>query len=303
MHKGSGFILISLFLVQFSLCAQHKRIEKGIASYYHDHLKSHKTANGESYQPTEMTAAHLTLPFNTLVEVINLTNKKSVKVRINDRGPFVERRIIDLSRAAADSIGMIFQGIAKVEIKVLEFGQRTRLSNVTAIASTAKLNAKKQKIIKYDKFITDTLKIINLKENIASVINIPKQFVATLEVEKNDSDIFVYHKKEIQSFTEIEIPDLKPGAVEVNKSDIYVSKEISFGVQIGSFKKRSNMLKLSERLKKNFIEKFNVQEIRKGDTLYYRMVLGEFENENSALRLKSKLEKEFPGCFVIKYNN
>ena len=294
-------LLIGILFIQIVLNAQHRRVEKGVASYYHDHLTAHKTANGEFYQPAEMTAAHLTLPFNTVVKVSNLSNNKSIIVRINDRGPFIENRIIDLSRAAADSLDMIYQGLAKVEIKVVSFGKNTKLSNVTAIASNIKLKNKKTKIKKIEKQEVDTT--IVLKENIASAIKIPMQVMSTIEIERNediDSTIISLNEKTI---SEIEIPANKPKTIEVDKPATYTSNVVSYGVQIGSFKKRSNMLKLSERLKKNFIEKFNVQEINKGDTLYYRMIIGEFENESSALRLKSKLEKEFPGCFVIKYNN
>lgn len=294
-------LLIGILFIQIVLNAQHRRVEKGVASYYHDHLTAHKTANGEFYQPAEMTAAHLTLPFNTVVKVSNLSNNKSIIVRINDRGPFIENRIIDLSRAAADSLDMIYQGLAKVEIKVVSFGKNTKLSNATAIASNIKLKNKKTKINKIEKQEVDTT--IVLKENIASAIKIPMQVMSTIEIERNediDSTIISLNEKTI---SEIEIPANKPKTIEVDKPATYTSNVVSYGVQIGSFKKRSNMLKLSERLKKNFIEKFNVQEINKGDTLYYRMIIGEFENESSALRLKSKLEKEFPGCFVIKYNN
>jgi rare lipoprotein A len=297
-------LITGLLFAQFALNAQHKRVEKGVASYYHDHLTAHKTANGEFYQPAEMTAAHLTLPFNTVVKVSNLSNNKSIIVRINDRGPFIENRIIDLSRAAADSLDMIYQGLAKVEVKVVSFGKNTKLSNETALASNIKLKAKKSKINnlkKTEKQEVDTA--IILKENIASAIKIPMQVMSTIEVERNEDIDSTMISINERTTSEIEIPANKPKTIEVDKPDTYTSNVVSYGVQIGSFKKRSNMLKLSERLKKNFIEKFNVQEINKGDTLYYRMIIGEFENESSALRLKSRLEKEFPGCFVIKYNN
>lgn len=296
-------MIIVMVLIQSVLCAQHKRDEKGIASYYHDHLKSHKTANGELYHPAEMTAAHLTLPFNTIVRVLNLSNNKYINVRINDRGPFVDNRIIDLSRAAADSLDFVFQGLAKVQLKVVSFGQKTKLSNVTAFASAEKLKTKKQKIRWVERPGIDTIKVIRLKDIANSSITIPKQFIATLEIENSDSNYSTFKKINEDIYTEINIPENKPGTIEVQKNVTYVSNVVSYGIQIGSFKKRSNMLKLSERLKKNFIEKFNIQEINKGDTLYYRMIIGEFDNESSALRLKTKLEKEFPGCFVIKYNN
>lgn len=91
----------------------------GVASYYGKGFHGRKTANGEVFDMHELTAAHRTLPFNTIVKVTNLTNKKTVKVRINDRGPFVKNRIIDLSYGAAKKIDMIGSGTAKVRLEIL----------------------------------------------------------------------------------------------------------------------------------------------------------------------------------------
>ncbi len=94
---------------------------RGIASWYGPNFHGGKTANGEYYDMTTMTAAHKTLPMNTRVRVTNLDNGMSTIVRINDRGPFVENRIIDLSQAAADAIGMIRKGTARVELEVVDY--------------------------------------------------------------------------------------------------------------------------------------------------------------------------------------
>jgi rare lipoprotein A len=93
---------------------------EGIASWYGDPYHGRRTASGEVYDKNKMTAAHRTLPFNTMVLVHNLENGKDVKVRINDRGPFVKNRIIDLSFAAARKIGMVGTGSAHVRIDILE---------------------------------------------------------------------------------------------------------------------------------------------------------------------------------------
>jgi rare lipoprotein A len=94
-------------------------VEEGIASYYAEEFNGRKTSNGEIYDMNTLTAAHQTLPFNTRVRVTNLDNGKSVIVRINDRGPFKDQRIIDLSLEAARSIGMIGPGTARVRIEVV----------------------------------------------------------------------------------------------------------------------------------------------------------------------------------------
>lgn len=91
-----------------------------MASYYAGKFQNRKTASGELLNNNSMTAAHKTLPFGTEVIVKNLKNGKSVKVRINDRGPFIKGRIIDLTRAAFSRIASLDKGVAKVEIRVAE---------------------------------------------------------------------------------------------------------------------------------------------------------------------------------------
>jgi rare lipoprotein A len=92
--------------------------ETGMASYYADEFDGRQTSNGEKFDQSELTAAHKTLPFGTKVLVTNLENGRSVVVRINDRGPFAEGRIIDLSRSAAEKIGITESGVARVKITI-----------------------------------------------------------------------------------------------------------------------------------------------------------------------------------------
>jgi rare lipoprotein A len=92
----------------------------GGASYYGDEFHGRRTANGETYDRAELSAAHRTLPFGTMVKVKNLTNERTVIVRINDRGPFKPDRVIDVSRAAAEELGLIQSGTANVEIVIMQ---------------------------------------------------------------------------------------------------------------------------------------------------------------------------------------
>lgn len=94
--------------------------QEGLASWYGGKFQGRRTASGEIFDTNKLTAAHKTIPFGTLVRVINLENGKSAIVRINDRGPFVEGRIIDLSRAAALELGMTGRGVARVRIEPFE---------------------------------------------------------------------------------------------------------------------------------------------------------------------------------------
>jgi rare lipoprotein A len=98
--------------------AKHE-LSVGLASYYAAKFHGRRTASGEKFNSKMLTAAHLTLPFGTQLKVTNLQNMKSVIVRVNDRGPHVRGRIVDLSRAAAQAIGLTQTGTARVVLEVL----------------------------------------------------------------------------------------------------------------------------------------------------------------------------------------
>lgn len=96
---------------------------EGVASYYAHEFHGRLTSNGETFDMHSLTAAHRTLPFGTQVRVTNLENNRTVMVRINDRGPFKEGRIIDLAMGAAKELDMIRNGTARVRLEVLEWGK------------------------------------------------------------------------------------------------------------------------------------------------------------------------------------
>jgi rare lipoprotein A len=95
---------------------------EGVVSYYADDFHGKQTSSGETYDMHALTAAHRTFPFGTKVLVTNLENNKTVVVRVNDRGPFKEGRIMDLSMGAAKEIDLILNGTARVRLEVLEWG-------------------------------------------------------------------------------------------------------------------------------------------------------------------------------------
>jgi len=93
--------------------------ETGLATWYGEALQGHRTASGEVFDYHKLTAAHRTLPFGTYIEVTRVDDGRSVVVKINDRGPFGEGRIIDLSKEAARRIGMIREGVVKVHLRIV----------------------------------------------------------------------------------------------------------------------------------------------------------------------------------------
>ncbi|MBR6341282.1 MAG: septal ring lytic transglycosylase RlpA family protein, partial [Treponema sp.] len=106
------------------------------ASYYAEDFHGKKTSNGERFNMNALTCAHKSLPFNTVLKVTNLANGKSCEVRVNDRGPFVLNREIDLSKAAAVKLGMIGSGTTKVKLEIVKQGANTKLSQQTAASAT-----------------------------------------------------------------------------------------------------------------------------------------------------------------------
>ena len=119
----------------FSIQNQPKvrQVTTGKASWYGPGFRGRKTASGEIFDDSKLTAAHKTLPLGTMAKVTNLSNGKSVKVEINDRGPYVDGRIIDLSHAAAHALGMVDRGVAHVEIEpVSDNSERVNSINETS---------------------------------------------------------------------------------------------------------------------------------------------------------------------------
>ena len=106
------------------------------ASYYAEDFHGKKTSNGERFNMNDYTCAHKSLPFNTILKVTNLANGKTCEVRVNDRGPFVLNREIDLSKAAATTLGMMGTGTTKVKLEIVKKGANTKISQQTAASAT-----------------------------------------------------------------------------------------------------------------------------------------------------------------------
>ena len=119
--------ILALLILDLAGCAFLRsspsgiQVQRGLASWYGKDFHGRPTSSGEPYDMFRHTAAHRTLPLGTVVEVINLQNGKTTRVRINDRGPFVRGRIIDLSYAAARDLGMVEAGVVPVELRVLRW--------------------------------------------------------------------------------------------------------------------------------------------------------------------------------------
>lgn len=167
--KYKNSLIFALFILLLSACAppppsttkDKPDQQVGYASWYGGKFHGRKTASGETYDQDAMTAAHKYAPFGALVRVTNLENGKSTIVKINDRGPFVEGRIIDLSREAARKIDMLQTGIAKVRLNFLsrvEMGDGSY--KIQAGSYKDQENAQMQKRDILAKFPNETIQIV-----------------------------------------------------------------------------------------------------------------------------------------------
>ena len=120
--KLKRLFFTNLHLASFFFAISFAQVQTGKASFYADKFEGIQTASGEKYRHNKLTGAHKTLPFGTKVRVTNLANDKTVEVTINDRGPYVEGRIIDLSKAAAEELGFLNKGLADVKLEMVDPG-------------------------------------------------------------------------------------------------------------------------------------------------------------------------------------
>lgn len=132
--------------VDYASTDDARAIENGMASWYGPNFHGKLTANGEVYDMDGVTAAHRTLPFETILLVENLDNGKTVQVRINDRGPYAKDRIIDLSRGAAERVDMIGPGTARVRLYLLKGDlENSRITDIKVPTYTVQLGSYKER--------------------------------------------------------------------------------------------------------------------------------------------------------------
>lgn len=138
-------IVLSSFFFMFFLFGKQIYKNNVIISYYAEAFHGKKTSNGEIFNMNDFTCAHKTLPFNTILKITNFKNGKSVQVRVNDRGPFVVGREVDVSKAAALNLDMIKSGTCRAKIEIVKLGKNTKLSEQTASSAVKIMESKGEK--------------------------------------------------------------------------------------------------------------------------------------------------------------
>lgn len=253
--------------------------EFGKAGYYADSLHGRKTSSGEKYDKNLLTCAHKSLPFGTKIRVTRLDNKHSVIVKVNDRGPFAEGYVVDVSRKAAEELGLIQVGSARVKVEVVEKpapGTGNLASKTTKVASAPDAAAKSAdaQLVRPAQYTTGA-----------------KQ-AATLTAKGGDPS----------PATETTKTAAPPRKSELFKVDISSLEKKGFGVQITTLNDADNVLPVIRKLRKDWAGKVLVTTERDeaADVNTYRVILGPY-TERKAADAQQKLaeRKGYKKCFVV----
>ena len=281
------FILNILFVT--GLFSQGE--EFGLASYYSDLFHGKPTASGDLYDKTKLTGAHKTLPFGTLVKVTRLDNNKSVQIRINDRGPFISGRVVELSKEAASRIDLVKDGSARVKIEVVNETAKDDIASATPPADKPK---------SYDE-TTPAVKTETPVEN--PKINKPAETppVKTKAEEKAAKKDKVAVNKKPETAPKGE-PAGSSKAVLVKSADYQTfdlfqielkrPEKKGYGVQVAALTTQDALFKKLADLQGDWFSTIlvSVQKGAKND-MVYKVVLGTFETETEASVYKANLKK------------
>lgn len=241
--------------------------ETGLASWYGPGFHRNDTANGEQFNKYSMTAAHKTLPMPSIVRVTNLENGRSVKVRINDRGPFVKGRIIDVSRRAAEQLGFKDNGVAKVRVQLLP-------QETAALFGGTLPNGHKIALAKND-----------APEPVAKPEPQEEREVASAAADTGAKPVFI--ETEAVSYE----PDTALSAGDGHPGDLLI--------RVGLFRQAANAKKVVRDILRFGVA--NVKEIVQDNERFFLVQLGPVTNAREAERLLNLiLDSGYPDAYIVK---
>ena len=244
----------------------YKYKEVGIASWYGPDFHKGSTANGETYNMYQMTAAHKTLPLPSIVKITNLENGKTAVVRVNDRGPFINNRIIDVSKAAAEKLGFLQSGTAKVRVEIMEEESKALkkviLDNGGKIVGGAPIP---------DEVPQDIQEDIQPQD-----IELNNGFQATLLPEETMIDPIEENK-----------PIFEPKKKEPEIKKIPVQK--GFFLQMGAFKNYENALALKKKFASSY-DNINIVSLPQEQGTIYRVRIGPFAEPTTAVQTMDNIK-------------
>lgn len=276
-------LIVCLVSIAFSLSAQEN---VGIASYYSDSFQGRRTASGELYDKNKLTAAHKTYAYGTYLRVTRLDNKQSVTVKVNDRGPYIRGRIVDLSRKAAAALGIIKDGHANVKIEVVNAPARNESSAAT---TRPNINIEAPEIVAppaeappvtFNKPTPPPAKPKVVATPKPKVVQTPKPKPAS----STTSATFapgetVVKGKDYKDFDLYKIQLIRP-------------ERTGFGVQVASLTNYQNVLKQVAELQEKWFKNILVSvEAGKDGKPVYKTILGPFPDRKTAMSYQKQLKK------------
>ncbi|MCB0644494.1 MAG: septal ring lytic transglycosylase RlpA family protein [Phaeodactylibacter sp.] len=281
MKSFFRFLPLALFLFTTSFALAQ---EYGMASYYDDKFHGKLTASEEVYDKNKLTAAHNTLPYGTIIQVTRLDTKQTVRVRVNDRGPYIPGRIVDLSRAAAEKLNMLSDGTVRVKVEVVD-----KMTETTASTTTEK---KKEEAAKSN----PVTKAKEKKEEKASTAakTTTKPTTSTASTSSNSSS-------SSSSSTGTSVPESQFELVTDKTYQQYDLYQISlgkpakagYGVQVYSLKNYESVFKqvayLQGKWYKNIL--LSIEPGLDGQPIY-KIILGPFDTREAAETYKKNIKKK-----------
>lgn len=249
--------------------------EYGKANYYADSLQGRKTSSGEKYDKNELTCAHKTLPFGTKVKVTRLDNKKSVVVRVIDRGPFKEGYIIELSRKAAEEVDLVRDGSASVRVEVVPDVEK----NAKTVSSATSKQAGKVPAVRPQEYSTSTD---------------PKSATSKSTASKGATS------KSATSKGAASGDNAKN--TELYKIDLKKSPKTGFGVQLSTLYDADNVLPIVTKLQQQWPDKvlISIERDPANDLAAYRVIVGPFKDEKTATaQQKLAAKRGYKQGFVV----
>ncbi|MBC7920895.1 MAG: septal ring lytic transglycosylase RlpA family protein [Ferruginibacter sp.] len=257
--------------------------QKGKVSYYADKFQGRKTASGEKFNNQEMTAAHRKLPFNTMVKVVNPANGKSCLVRINDRGPYSKERVLDLSRSAAQQLGILQAGWATVNIEVVGLrGEVKTIPSKGLLAEEKNGGDERQRAEVEVALILERQRDEEKKMAEDEVRRMAEDAVRTAEAARLASEA---NFKLNQSYS--------AGGVE--------KAPAGFGVQVGAYHNLDDAKDTAGKLFQSSAEEVYIRVMEADGGKVYRVLAGAFDKRATARKFLAVVEKAGYACFVKRH--
>lgn len=300
------FLCCAVFLCVFSAFCDYYKTNV-VASYYADDFHGKKTSNGEVFNMYALTCAHKILPFGTVVNVTNLKNGKSVQVRVNDRGPFVKTREMDLSKAAAVKLGMIKSGTARVNLEIVSLGKSTKASVQTAV------KACKIAGIPYNSNFSNSIKSSKAGSNSAadakngSASSSKTEAVSSAGIKSGGTTTKTVASSKSGGTSAKSDSSSKTSGAASKSSSASSSNSVknAFGentfwdIQVGAFSSKTNANNLAQKLLKDGFKDVVFQRQKDGGDVV-RVVIRKVSSDNLDSVEKSLAEKGYSGYVVKK---